>query len=96
MANKVGRPRIDRTEAVQRFVLDLTTQYPNTLVFDRTMLQTVGDKNMIGMMEFTSKKSLGNQTRLSHGSYRIPESMISFTNPAWDGRVQTEAASTEA
>ncbi len=84
----MGRKMIDREEAVRNFVRVLTEKNPTSVTFNRGQLEEVGDENLVGFQYFTSKtKGIGNQTRLSHGVYVIPESLKPFTAENWAGRI---------
>ena len=82
--------KINRTEALKNFVEALQEKYPDTVSYDRAMLEDIASTNPHGLTMFASEKQgNGRLTRLSRGSYIVPKAWLTGEAP-WDPTPSTE------
>ena len=82
--NDMAKTKINRTEALKNFVEALQEKYPDTVSYDRAMLEDIASTNPHGLTMFASEKQgNGKLTRLSRGSYVIPKAWTNGEAP-WD------------
>jgi hypothetical protein len=78
----MARVKIDRMEALKKFVETLQSQYPTAKSYDRTTVESMGETNPVGFTAFASgSNGYGKMTRLSRGMYIVPADWE--TNAPW-------------